>query len=60
MLGHIVLSVQIEKLAGHAQMDGENAIRVEFDENVLPTTIDRFNADAFDFAIELSGLEWSY
>ena len=60
MLGQVILSVQIEKLASHAQVDGEDTIRIKFNQNELAATIDRFNADAFDFAIKLSGLEWSY
>ena len=60
VLGHIVLRGQIKELACHAQMDRKDAIRIKLDQNVLTAAIDRFNEDALDFAIELSGLEGSY
>ena len=52
VLRYVVIASQIEKFAGHAQMDGEDAIRIKLDQNELATTRDSGNTEILEFALE--------
>src|SRR5207253_1531125 len=55
VLRQFLLGRQVKKLAGHAQMDGEDALGIKLDQNELAPTRDAGNTGTLEFALEDCG-----